>query len=199
MSTEYDHLIKILMIGDSGVGKTCLLLRYTEDTFNSTHLATIGIDFKLKMMKMNEKTFKLQIWDTAGQERFRTITQTYYRGAMGIVLAYDCTSEFSFNNMKNWVDQIKLFSRSDVALVLIANKSDSPSRLISFDQGKELADELGIAFYETSAKKNVNVQEVFEHIAGTVVSNKLDDHNRQSIHLSTADITERKCCASNLL
>lgn len=107
-TTQYDYLIKLLIIGDSGVGKTCLLLRFAEDNFTASHLTTIGIDFKIKNIEVDGKDIKLQIvshnqWDTAGQERFRTITTTYYKGAMGIILAYDCTDENSFANIRNWV------------------------------------------------------------------------------------------------
>lgn len=164
-STQYDQLIKLLMIGDSGVGKTCFLLRFADDNFTSSHLTTIGIDFKLKNIQIDGVGIKLQIWDTAGQERFRTITQTYYKGAMGIILAYDCTDENSFNNIKNWVQQIKIHASDDVAKVLIGNKCDRPDKKISAEQGEELARELGIPFFETSAKNKVNVDETFYYIA----------------------------------
>ena len=99
-SGTYDSLIKLLLIGDSGVGKSCLLLRFSEDSFQTSFITTIGIDFKIRTIEMDGKRVKLQIWDTAGQERFRTITQAYYRGAMGILLVYDVTDEASFNNIR---------------------------------------------------------------------------------------------------
>jgi len=102
-----DMQIKLLMIGDSGVGKTCLLLRYANDSFSPTFITTIGIDFKIKTIELGGKVVKLQIWDTAGQERFRTITTSYFRGAQGILLVYDVTDRGSFENIKNWVGQIQ--------------------------------------------------------------------------------------------
>ena len=100
---QYDYLLKLIVIGDSSVGKTCLLLRFSDDQFPTSHMPTIGIDFRIKTIQMNNKSVKLQVWDTAGQERFRTITQTYYKGAMGILLVYDCGEESSFNNIENWL------------------------------------------------------------------------------------------------
>jgi len=113
-NNAFDYLVKLIIIGDTGVGKTCFLLRFAEDSFTSSHIATIGnflphslgIDFKIKTINVDGKNVKLQIWDTAGQERFRTITQTYYKGAMGVILTYDCTREDSFDNVRNWIKQI---------------------------------------------------------------------------------------------
>jgi Ras-related protein Rab-8A len=104
---HFDMQIKLLMIGDSGVGKTCLLLRYANDSFSPTFITTIGIDFKIKNIELDSKRIKLQIWDTAGQERFRTITTSYFRGAQGILLVYDVTDRGSFNSIRNWVGQIQ--------------------------------------------------------------------------------------------
>mmetsp|Transcript_23366 Transcript_23366/g.20305 ORF Transcript_23366/g.20305 Transcript_23366/m.20305 type:complete len:137 (-) Transcript_23366:904-1314(-) len=127
----YDFIAKLLIIGDSGVGKTCLLLRFCENNFTTSHLATIGIDFKLKNIETQGKKIKMQIWDTAGQERFKTITQTYYRGAMGIVLTYACNDMDSFNNVDSWMSQIKTHASHEVQMILVANKSDMPDRAVS--------------------------------------------------------------------
>jgi len=108
LSSSYDLLIKLLIIGDSGVGKSCMLLRFVDDSYTSSFITTIGIDFKIKTIELDGKRVKLQIWDTAGQERFRTITTAYYRGAMGLLLVYDVTNDDSFRNVTNWsrnVDQ----------------------------------------------------------------------------------------------
>ncbi|KAM4755771.1 ras-related protein Rab-13 isoform 1-T1 [Cyanocitta cristata] len=107
MAKAYDHLFKLLLIGDSGVGKTCLVIRFAEDNFSSTYISTIGIDFKIRTVDIDGKKIKLQVWDTAGQERFKTITTAYYRGAVGIVLVYDITDEKSFENIQNWMKSIK--------------------------------------------------------------------------------------------
>jgi Ras-related protein Rab-8A len=145
-----------MLIGDTGVGKTCFLLRFIEDKFAQSHITTIGniknlhssieiylipigIDFKCKTLNIDGKNVKIKVWDTAGQERFRTITQSYYKNAMGIVLLYDCTSEESFSNVRNWVRQIEIHANSKVKRLLVANKSDMPHKVITSDQGFQLA------------------------------------------------------------
>merc|ERR1711907_636935 len=120
--SPYDLLIKLLLIGDSGVGKSCLLCRYSDDVFNASFITTIGIDFKIRTIELDGKRIKLQIWDTAGQERFRTITTAYYRGAMGILLVYDVTDETSFNNIRQWVKNIEANAQDNVNKILIGNK-----------------------------------------------------------------------------
>ncbi|KAL3666837.1 Ras-related protein RABE1e [Phytophthora oleae] len=166
-SSKYDLLIKLLLIGDSGVGKSCVLLRYSDDSFTTSFITTIGIDFKVKTIDVDGKRIKLQIWDTAGQERFRTITTAYYRGAMGILLVYDVTDDHSFQNIRNWMTQIRQNASSNVNKILIGNKCDvDPSeRAVTTKQGQDLADEFGIKFFETSAKSNQNIDEAFRSIA----------------------------------
>ncbi len=168
---KYDHLLKLLLIGDSGVGKSCLLLRYSDDSFTSSFITTIGIDFKIKSINVGGSKVKLQIWDTAGQERFRTITTAYYRGAMGIFLVYDVSDGESFENVHNWMRQIEQNAADNVTRILLANKCDiEPSKhVVTKAQGQALAQEFGIAFFETSAKKNVGVDEAFECMAKTIV------------------------------
>merc|ERR1712071_723326 len=124
MAKTYDYLFKLLLIGDSGVGKTCVLFRFSEDAFNSTFISTIGIDFKIRTIELDGKKIKLQIWDTAGQERFRTITTAYYRGAMGIMLVYDITNDKSFDNIKNWIRNIEEHASADVEKMILGNKCD---------------------------------------------------------------------------
>ncbi|KAG1667349.1 hypothetical protein FOA52_001407 [Chlamydomonas sp. UWO 241] len=167
-----EHVIKLLLVGDSGVGKSCLLLRFSDDTFTSSFITTIGIDFKIKKLLLDDKWVKLQMWDTAGQERFRTITSAYYRGAMGIVLVYDITDETSFNNIRVWMKNIEEHASENVNKVLVGNKSDvaDSRRAVSFEEGKALADEYGIGFFETSAKNDVCVEEVFSSVALQVLA-----------------------------
>ncbi|KAF0042234.1 hypothetical protein F2P81_005766 [Scophthalmus maximus] len=140
MAKTYDYLFKLLLIGDSGVGKTCVLFRFSEDAFNSTFISTIGIDFKIRTIELDGKKIKLQIWDTAGQERFRTITTAYYRGAMGIMLVYDITNEKSFDNIKNWIRNIEEHASADVERMVLGNKCDvNDKRQVSKDRGEKVS------------------------------------------------------------
>ncbi|XP_016140850.1 ras-related protein Rab-13-like isoform X2 [Sinocyclocheilus grahami] len=138
MAKKYDFLFKLLLIGDSGVGKTCLIIRFAEDNFNSTYISTIGIDFKVKTIEFEGKKVKLQVWDTAGQERFKTITTAYYRGAMGIILVYDITDEKSFENIQNWMKSIKENASVGVSRMLMGNKCDiEAKRKVSKEIGEK--------------------------------------------------------------
>eukprot|EP01147_Barroeca_monosierra_P008036 gene8036-10067_t len=171
----YDYLFKLLLIGESGVGKTCLLFRFSDDAFNASFISTIGIDFKIRTIELEDKKIKLQIWDTAGQERFRTITTAYYRGAMGIMIVYDITSAKSFENVKNWIKNIEENASEDVELMLLGNKCDmEDSRVVSKEQGEKLALEYGIPFMETSAKANINVEDAFFQLAKNI-KKKMDN------------------------
>lgn len=143
-----------------------MLLRFSDDTFTTSFITTIGIDFKVRTVELDGRRVKLQIWDTAGQERFRTITTAYYRGAMGILLVYDVTDESSFNNIRNWIRNIEQHASDNVNKILVGNKVDMDAkRVVSTAQGQKLADEYGIKFFETSAKTNQNVEQVFFSIA----------------------------------
>ena len=153
----------------AGVGKSCLLLRFSDDSFTTSFITTIGIDFKIRTVELDGKRVKLQIWDTAGQERFRTITTAYYRGAMGILLTYDVTDESSFNNVRNWMKNIEQHANENVNKVLIGNKCDmDEKRVVTTARGKALADEYGIPFFETSAKGNINVETAFFSVARAI-------------------------------
>ena len=162
LSPDYDYLFKLLLIGDSGVGKSCLLLRFADDTYTESYISTIGVDFKIRTIELEGKTVKLQIWDTAGQERFRTITSSYYRGAHGIIVVYDVTDESTFANVKQWLQEIERYACEGVNKLLVGNKADlTSSKAVDFDAAKQLADELGIPFLETSAKDATNVEQAF--------------------------------------
>mmetsp|Transcript_70805 Transcript_70805/g.117250 ORF Transcript_70805/g.117250 Transcript_70805/m.117250 type:complete len:212 (+) Transcript_70805:25-660(+) len=169
---QYDYLVKLLLIGDSGVGKSSLLSKFADDKFTPHISQTIGMDFKIKMLDIGGRRVKLQIWDTAGQERFHTITQQYYRNAMGIILVYDVTNEESFSNIRRWAAQIAAHGAEDAERLLLGNKADmeTPKRAIDTARGKALADEYGIPFFETSAKMGVNVEEAFHSITNSVRS-----------------------------
>ncbi|CAE6429584.1 unnamed protein product [Rhizoctonia solani] len=175
---HYDFLIKLLLIGDSGVGKSCLLLRFCDDAWTPSFITTIGIDFKIRTIELDGKRIKLQIWDTAGQERFRTITTAYYRGAMGILLVYDVTDEKSFNSkshIRTWHANVEQHASEGVNKILIGNKSDwVDKKAITEDQGRALADELGIKFMETSAKANEGVEDAFFTLARDIKTRLID-------------------------
>lgn len=169
MSSEYDYLFKLLLIGDSGVGKSCLLLRFADDTYTESYISTIGVDFKIRTVELDGKTIKLQIWDTAGQERFRTITSSYYRGAHGIIIVYDITDVESFSNVRQWLFEIDRFASEQVNKLLVGNKSDlTNKRVVTTETAKEFAQTLDIPFLETSAKNSTNVEEAFLTMAAQI-------------------------------
>ena len=168
MTEEYDYLFKVLILGDSGVGKSCMLLRFTENNFSINHVATIGVDFKHRVIRLKDSSIKLQIWDTAGQERFKTLAKTYYYGAMGIIITYDCADLKSFENVKSWLETIRLQANEQIALVLVGNKADVDNKKVSIEQGQELAQELGIKFFSVSAKTGQGVKEAFETLKGGI-------------------------------
>ncbi|PAA64349.1 hypothetical protein BOX15_Mlig011637g1 [Macrostomum lignano] len=180
MSKNYDYLFKIVMIGDSAVGKTSVLTRFANNNFSQSFIATIGIDFTMRTIELNGKKVKLQVWDTAGQERFRTITTAYYRGAMGIVLVYDVTDAESFDNIRTWISNIDQHASSDVEKLLLANKCDLvDERAVSVERGEKFAADNQMRFYECSAKTGQGVQEAFTQIARDIKA-KLDRRNDES-------------------
>ncbi|XP_068651849.1 ras-related protein RABD1-like [Aristolochia californica] len=169
MSNDYDYLFKLLLIGDSSVGKSCLLLRFADDSYVDSYISTIGVDFKIRTVELDGKTIKLQIWDTAGQERFRTITSSYYRGAHGIIIVYDVTERESFNNVKQWLSEIDRYASDSVCKLLVGNKCDLvEKKVVDTQTAQAFADELGIPFLETSAKDSINVEETFLTMVGEI-------------------------------
>jgi len=202
MNPEYDYLFKLLLIGDSGVGKSSLLLRFSDNTYTESFISTIGVDFKIRTIELEGKVIKLQIWDTAGQEKFRTITSSYYRGAHGIIITYDVTDRESFDNVKNWIQEVSRYASESVNKLLVGNKSDlEDKRAVNYDEGKELADSLGIPFIETSAKTAQNVEESFVKMAGEIKSkiaaNTTTSAQAKGQRLAGKTITQQKksgCC-----
>jgi small GTP-binding protein len=176
MTEKTDYTLKILTIGESAVGKTCILLRFTDNKFLKTHLTTIGIDYKSKVIKVQNYSVKLKIWDTAGQERFRNITQQYYKGADGILLVYDVTERTSFEKVREWMKQIQQNTNKEkIGIILVGNKCDMDERQVSTEEGQSLSKEFGILFYETSAYKDININESFESLVNEIISKKEPD------------------------
>ena len=186
-----NYQIKLLMIGDSGVGKTSMLLRYSNDAFSSSFLSTIGVDFKIKYLTIDDKNVKLQIWDTAGAERFRTITTSYFRGAQGILLVYDVTDRNSFNNVSSWLAQINKHADTNVNIVLVGNKCDSENRLISHDEGEKLASQHFLNCFECSAKSGYNINSLYETLTKEVMH--LESKQFDSIEI-TYKPNNSTCC-----
>ncbi|XP_038626812.1 ras-related protein Rab-3D isoform X1 [Tachyglossus aculeatus] len=201
---NFDYMFKLLIIGNSSVGKTSFLFRYADDSFTSAFVSTVGIDFKVKTVYRNEKRVKLQIWDTAGQERYRTITTAYYRGAMGFLLMYDISNQESFNAVQDWATQIKTYSWDNAQVILIGNKCDlEDARVVPTEDGKRLADDLGFEFFEASAKDNINVKQVFERLVDIIcekMNESLDANstmvsNNKSPSLSETPPPQASSCA----
>uniref|UniRef100_A0A8C5MA87 RAB2A, member RAS oncogene family n=1 Tax=Leptobrachium leishanense TaxID=445787 RepID=A0A8C5MA87_9ANUR len=162
----YAYLFKYIIIGDTGVGKSCLLLQFTDKRFQPVHDLTIGVEFGARMITIDGKQIKLQIWDTAGQESFRSITRSYYRGAAGALLVYDITRRDTFNHLTTWLEDARQHSNSNMVIMLIANKSDLESRReVKKEEGEAFAREHGLVFMETSAKTASNVEEAFINTA----------------------------------
>jgi len=164
--SSYAYLFKYIIIGDTGVGKSCLLLQFTDKRFQPVHDLTIGVEFGARMISIDNKQIKLQIWDTAGQESFRSITRSYYRGAAGALLVYDITRRETFNHLTSWLEDARQHSHSNMIIMLIGNKCDlDHRRAVSTEEGEQFAREHGLVFLETSAKTAHNVEEAFINTA----------------------------------
>jgi small GTP-binding protein len=195
---------KVILLGDSTVGKTSMLIRYTDDIFVDNTVTTLGsifqinlgIDFKKKVVETDFYVVKLQIWDTAGQERFRcSIPKDFYKNANGIILLYDVTSLESFNNVKNWIDNIEDNSKKNIAIVLVGNKCDKiDSRKVTLLEGQELSLKYDVLFFETSCKLNINIKETFDQLVERMI--KTGKFDKKAFNLKN-DIRKKdndKCC-----
>ncbi|XP_042006877.1 ras-related protein YPT3-like [Salvia splendens] len=166
---EYDYLFKLVLIGDSGVGKSNLLSRFTKNEFNLESKSTIGVEFATKSLNIDGKVIKAQIWDTAGQERYRAITSAYYRGAVGALLVYDVTRRSTYENVLRWLNELRGHTDPNIVVMLIANKSDLRHlRAVSTEEGRELAERESLYFMETSALEAINVDSAFTEVLAEI-------------------------------
>lgn len=172
MDSNYEYLLKIVIIGNTSVGKSAILRRFCDDSYLDTHVSTIGVDFRVKTINMNENILipvKLQIWDTSGQERFKTITSSYYRGSHGIIVVYDITDRESFNDVNRWISELKKIVSDKSVLILVGSKKDlSYKRVISYEEGQKFADSYGISFIEVSSFKNFNIDKIFNQLVNDI-------------------------------
>ena len=196
---EEEIIYKVLLLGDSSVGKTCFLLRYCDKSFQDVHLSTIGLDYRLKTITLkNNRTVKLQIWDTAGQDRFRAITKNYYKSANGVLLIYDISNLQTYENVKNWISQIREEANPNVIIYLVGNKIDLPKekRVVKIEAGQKIADEFSLSFKEASAKNGDNVNQIFEELVEQIDEkfSKLETPKKKKGNQLYTGKKKKKCC-----
>jgi len=204
---NFNYLFRYIIVGDTSVGKSCLLLQFTEKLFKHEHEATIGVEFGSRTLGIRNKQVKLQVWDTAGQESFKSITRSYYRGAIGALLVYDITKRATFEGISKWLEETKAYATDKMVIVLVGNKTDQEAkREVTYDEGQNFALQNNLLFYETSAKNNYNVEETFyksaEGILDRLEKGELDPTEHQGIKMAPKPIREietnksqkSKCC-----
>ena len=195
-SSETEYVFKVLLLGDSEVGKSCFLMRYSDNVFVENYITTIGLDYKLKTVRLdNGKTIKVQLWDTAGQDKYRTIAKNYYKGSHGILLLYDITKLSSFDNIREWIRDIKEEVDENAILFLIGNKIDlTDKRIISKEKGTELAEEYKIPFFEASAKSGENVDEIFRALYKKISESYANIEKQKGSKIKKKQKNSGKCC-----
>ena len=195
-STETDLVYKILLLGDSEVGKSCFLMRYADNVFVENYITTIGLDYKLKYIQLDSgQVIKVQLWDTAGQDRYRTIAKNYYKGSHGILLLYDVTKSSSFENIREWIKDIREEVYEKAIIFLIGNKIDKKDQIkIKTEEGEKLAEEFNIPFFEASAKSGENVDEIFKALYKKISEVYVDIQQEGGTKLSKKNKKSKKCC-----
>jgi Ras-related protein Rab-1A len=203
MQQTYDYLYKVILIGDSAVGKSSILCQYADKEFSDSHISTIGVDFKIATIKVGSKKVKLQIWDTAGQERFKTIINSFFRGIQGVFLVFDITNKSTFDNLSYWEGELNRFypgeSLSKKTIFVIGNKIDlEEKRSVSYDEANEYAKSIGARYFETSAKENIRISDIFYNLAYSALNDKdrLDLLNSPSVGkvVIVGGKSINKCC-----
>ena len=209
LDAEYDYLFKLILVGDSYVGKTNILSKYIKNEFNQNTKSTVGVEFGAKLLKIEDKIIKAQIWDTAGQERYKSITSAYYKGAKGAFIVYDITNRLTFESVDKWIQDLNLNSDKNITLLLIGNKMDlADKRDVSKEEGEEKAKSFGLAFLETSALTGENIDKVFDYMLKEVY-NKITIEKKNSGEIDYINIgnnieineqTEKKstCCLESV-
>lgn len=202
---QEDYKIKIIVVGDSGVGKTNLINRFASDKFDTNSKATIGVEFVYKTLKINKEVIKVEVWDTAGQERYRAITSSYYKGAKGAIIVYDITNEDSFNNVESWMNEVTKKGKKDMQFLLVGNKKDLINdRKVTEQKGIDKAKELNMNLFEASALEKTNVNEAFNYLVKEIYLNIRKEKNintnndekigQGGIALNTNKKKRKKCC-----
>ena len=201
---SYDLLFKLILIGDSCVGKSNILLKYLKNEFDPNSRATVGVEFGTKNIIINNKKIKIQIWDTAGQERYRSITSAYYKGAKGALIVYDITRKCTFDNIDKWISDLKLNGDKNICIVILGNKSDlDDKREVSKGEGIKKSEMYKTAFLETSALNGDNIGKAFDEIIDQIIQNNksfFEDNNKKemdkgvNLNDSSKDNDKKKCC-----
>jgi Ras-related protein Rab-8A len=192
MGAKGAYIVRLLMVGDSSCGKTSLVLRFDQNVFSTKFVTTIGVDYRDKMVKIEGVPMRLQLWDTAGQERFRSLTSNFFGRADGFVLTYDISNRPSFDHVIGWMRDIKTRAPPDCDIVLCGNKSDLDNdRVVTYDEGKQLAEEYGVEFFETSALTGQNVEKMFYGLSTTIKRKRIDEFEGSGASAAGASTTDQ--------